>query len=450
MDGRALRAWVVEQVGGEVVRFERLGGGNSREAWLTDVALGADNLELLLRRDAGGGPMSGTELSIERESRVYRALADSGLPVPRVHGVARDAVLLDRMPGCAQWATLTDPAERDSVSRHFVALLAHLHRLDPRRLDLAGFPVPSVPQDHARIDLALWERLYDKHVGAPNPFVRFGIAWLRRNAPVSVQRTSLVHGDCGTGNFLFHEGRVTALLDWEFSHFGDPVDDLGCLVLHDFVQGSDLSPYLALYREQSGIEVERSKLLYYFAFMNLRCLIACSIALQATNRSMERGLYLSVIHRFERYLVHAIAQSAADQPLVPAELPDPGPPTPRTALYDVMLADLREFVLPRLASDEVGARRAAAIGNILVYLSGFERRGDALARHERDDAARLLGRAVADPRADGDLLDDVCRDTARESEVLAYLSRRSDRELALWGPALGERATQPVRVEAYL
>ena len=40
MSDDALRSWVAEQVGGEVVRFERLGGGNSREAWLTDVVRG--------------------------------------------------------------------------------------------------------------------------------------------------------------------------------------------------------------------------------------------------------------------------------------------------------------------------------------------------------------------------------------------------------------------------
>jgi aminoglycoside phosphotransferase (APT) family kinase protein len=393
--------------------------------------------------------MSGTELSIEREARVYHALEKSGLPVPRLHGVARDAVLLDRMPGSAHWPTLTDPAERESVSRHFIELLARLHRLDPGELDLPGFPLPSQPEDHARIDLALWERLFDKHVGRPNPFIRFGIAWLRRNAPASVQRTALVHGDCGVGNFMFHDGRVTAMLDWEFSHFGDPVDDLGCLVLHDFVQGSDLSPHFARYRELSGIEVPRSKLLYYLAFMSLRCQVACSIALQATNRSMERGLYLSVIHSFERCLVHAIAQFAG-VPLAPADLPAPGPATPHTPLYDVMLADLREFLLPALASDEVGVRRAAAIGNILVYLSGYERRGEALAERERDDVARLIGRRASDPERDARRLDELCQDPAREGELLAYLSRRSGRELALWGPALGERATRPVSVEAYL
>ncbi len=451
MDQQALRSWVAEAAGGEVVRFERLGGGNSREAWLADVARGGQTLELLLRRDAGGGPMSGTELSIERESRVYRALAGGPVPVPRVHGVARDAVLLDRVPGRAQWATLVDPAERESVSRHFVEILADLHRMDPRRLDLPGFPLPTSPEDHARCDLALWERLYDRHVGRPNPFVRFGLAWLRRNAPLSVARTVLVHGDCGTGNFLFHDGSVSAVLDWEFSHIGDPVDDLGCIVLHDFVQGSDLSPYFTLYRDLADVEVERSKLLYYLAFMSLRCLVACSIALGATNRSMERGVYLSVIHLFERCLVQAIAQHGQVE-LEAAPLPAEGAATPHSPLYEVMLADLREVILPALARDEVAVRRAAATSNILVYLAGFERRGRELAEAEQDDAARVLGERAATCEESERRLDQLAaaHEPRRENDWLGYLSRRSDRELALWGPTLGERAARSVRVEAYL
>ena len=47
-------------------------------------------------------------------------------------------------------------------------------------------------------------------------------------------------------------------------------------------------------------------------------------------------------------------------------------------------------------------------------------------------------------------VDELCQDPAREAEVIAYLARRSARELALWEGALGERATKPVSVEAYL
>ena len=41
------------------------------------------------------------------------------------------------------------------------------------------------------------------------------------------ERISIVHGDLRFGNLLHDEGRLTALLDWEMVHLGDPVEDLG-------------------------------------------------------------------------------------------------------------------------------------------------------------------------------------------------------------------------------
>ena len=36
----------------------------------------------------------------------------------------------------------------------------------------------------------------------------------------------LVHGDFGPQNVLIQDDRITALLDWEFAHIGQPVEDL--------------------------------------------------------------------------------------------------------------------------------------------------------------------------------------------------------------------------------
>jgi aminoglycoside phosphotransferase (APT) family kinase protein len=53
-------------------------------------------------------------------------------------------------------------------------------------------------------------------------------AWLRANAEVNDQcPRALVHGDYGLNNILIDDGRVTAILDWEFAHIGNPAYDLG-------------------------------------------------------------------------------------------------------------------------------------------------------------------------------------------------------------------------------
>ena len=103
------------------------------------------------------------------------------------------------------------PNERFTVVYHFYSM-THKHRL---RL------VVPVDESAAEVDslVALWP--------AAN--------WLERNLP-ALDRASVVHGDYRAGNFLFDEasGRITAILDWELVHLGDPLEDLGWICMRSF------------------------------------------------------------------------------------------------------------------------------------------------------------------------------------------------------------------------
>src|SRR4249919_3641916 len=96
--------------------------------------------DLVARVDTGDGPMAGTELSLGREAAVYRALAGSGVRIPRLHAVAPDgsALLVDRAPGTHELTGLDD-ATRFGIYDDFLDALADLHDLDPAALELPGF-----------------------------------------------------------------------------------------------------------------------------------------------------------------------------------------------------------------------------------------------------------------------------------------------------------------------
>ena len=53
------------------------------------------------------------------------------------------------------------------------------------------------------------------------------LRWLRERAPAGSTRTVLVHGDFKPGNALLSGDRISAVLDWETAHLGDPMEDLG-------------------------------------------------------------------------------------------------------------------------------------------------------------------------------------------------------------------------------
>src|SRR3546814_4840713 len=59
--------------------------------------------------------------------------------------------------------------------------------------------------------------------------MEWALRWVSRNVPQDRSRTCLLHGD--PGQFLFEEGRVTTLYDFEATHIGDPLHDLAALRL---------------------------------------------------------------------------------------------------------------------------------------------------------------------------------------------------------------------------
>ena len=109
--------------------------------------------------------------------------------------------------------------------------LAALHALDPAALDLPAFPAVETVADAVLAELDEWERVLAERGGTPDPALAFSLRWLRRNVPDYDGPPVLVQGDTGPGNFMYSGGRVTAVVDWELAHLGDPMDDIAWLSL---------------------------------------------------------------------------------------------------------------------------------------------------------------------------------------------------------------------------
>jgi aminoglycoside phosphotransferase (APT) family kinase protein len=115
------------------------------------------------------------------------------------------------------------------VAPHLARALARLHAVDPEQVKHTPVPpMASRAEILARID----EQETKLRVAAssftsrPRPLDALLFAWLRQLARDHDVRPALLHGDPGFHNLLVHEGRVSALLDWERSLVGDPAQDL--------------------------------------------------------------------------------------------------------------------------------------------------------------------------------------------------------------------------------
>jgi len=74
----------------------------------------------------------------------------------------------------------------------------------------------------------------------------------------------LVQGDTGPGNFMYADGRVVAVVDWELAHLGDPMDDIAWLALRATQEPfTDFPARLREYEALSGYAIDEARVRYY-------------------------------------------------------------------------------------------------------------------------------------------------------------------------------------------
>ena len=100
--------------------------------------------------------------------------------------------------------------------------------------------------------------------GTPDPALAFSLRWLRDHIPSYDGPPVLVQGDTGPGNFMYLDGRVTAVVDWELAHLGDPMDDIAWLSLRATQEPfTDFPTRLREYEALSGNVVDEVRVRYY-------------------------------------------------------------------------------------------------------------------------------------------------------------------------------------------
>ena len=219
-----LARWFAERLGitdAAIVTSHLFPGGAVQHNWRIDLNVDGVAQSYVLR--AGPELLLPESLSKADEFDILRRVYGAGAPVAEPLWCCEDDIpfFVSRLcRGDARREILTGQLDNDALLRDLAAALAGIHRVAP------DAPVnPAVPS--ARIDtLAAWldgiaELFVPVAEGLSN-----GLAWLRAHAP-GEYRGTLVHRDFRTGNFLVDDGRLVAVLDWEFAGWGDPHEDIG-------------------------------------------------------------------------------------------------------------------------------------------------------------------------------------------------------------------------------
>jgi aminoglycoside phosphotransferase (APT) family kinase protein len=429
--------WLASTGEGTITRLERHVA--RREAWVVDIEKRDGSVVegfFRLERD----PQPGNPWSLHKEARIVEALGPSPVPVPQLYGWSHDlsSALFERVPGRSDLDKVTDLAQQRAVMEDFMRVVGDLHNLelDALGLDDVMRERPTTPSECAlgELDLilAMWQPFLASYT---DPLITFGIDWLRRNVPASIERVSLVQGDTGPVNFMFDGDRVNAVIDWEWGHWGDPMEDLGNICVREFWNPSGgLNGLFDLYESASGIPYQRSGAQYYRVQQNMRGMIPIH-AVTTSMASPREPIAWFLAYRYvgDRATCEAIAEAMG----VPIERPDlPDAPGDDDILADAAQYALANDVEPHL-SDAFATSRAKDVNILVQCMDRRRRHGPMLDSIECDELTALLGSRPASARAGLAELDAaLVAGRTDDAEVLRYLSRRAYRDEWLHAPAV--------------
>lgn len=296
----ALHALAPALGGGAIGGLTRLTGGASLQTW----AFSCGQRELILRRRAQAGEQpNGAALSLATEAALLRLASQAGVPVPAVLRACApqdglgEAIIMARVDGETLGRRIVAgdafAAIRPALAGQAGAALARIHAIDPAQL-------PALPSLGAADTLSHYEAVY-RASGAVRPVLDVAFRLLARALPPPVP-PRLVHGDFRTGNLIIDPKRgLTAVLDWELAHLGDPAEDIGWLCVNSWRFGAmekqaggfaTLAELAAAYETASGRAIDTMRVRFWQMLGSLKwavmCLIMYGVYASGADPSLER------------------------------------------------------------------------------------------------------------------------------------------------------------------
>jgi aminoglycoside phosphotransferase (APT) family kinase protein len=282
--------FIAERSGADDVRVEgarRLAGGASRELWALDATWGGETHGLVLRRDPPGRVGDAGDRVLEFE--LLRAAAEGGVPVPAVHWACDDPdvlgsgfFLMDLVDGETIPRRLLRDDDAYAEARRVMTgqlgeILAGIHSIDLERPELARLHAGEQGGVSPRKEVRRIAEGIRGMAVEPHPVLDLAERWLLERAP-EAERRSVVHGDYRVGNVIFGPEGVRAILDWELSHVGDPVEDLGWLCCKSWRFGAtppvgglgSREELVEAYERAGGAKVDPAALAWWEACANFK------------------------------------------------------------------------------------------------------------------------------------------------------------------------------------
>ena len=299
IDAKPVTQWLEAHVGlMPPLDFDLVAGGRSNLTFKVTDARG----ECVVLRRPPTSHVLPTAHDMAREHRVITALGPTAVPVARTLGLCLDPsvngapfYVMEFVNGnvvrdAAVAEAVLDGAGRRRASESLVEVLADLHAVDVDAVGLGDF---ARREGYLARQLRRWHTQFDgSQVEGVERVVAIDRVYERLcEAIPSQDGVTIVHGDYRLDNtMLSQDGSVAAVLDWEICTLGDPLADIGLLMVY-WTEPGDASAVLggqaptivpgfasraevkAMYAERTGRGVDELDYYVAFGYWKLACIL---------------------------------------------------------------------------------------------------------------------------------------------------------------------------------
>jgi aminoglycoside phosphotransferase (APT) family kinase protein len=306
--------------------FERISGGHSN---LTYSVTDAAGRRWALRRPPLGKRLASAH-DMAREHRVISALAPTPVPVAPVVGLCEDEGINDAPFYVMEFvagpilrskseAEAFAQEDRRAIGERVADTLVAIHAVDPGEVGLGDL---GKTEGYVGRQLRRWQGQWEKSKTRELPLIDDVHARLEARLPDQGPAT-IVHGDYRLDNMILTDGgEVAAVVDWELCTLGDPLADVGLLMVYwggptDELMPLDEAPTLAsgfptreeiAERYAAGSGRDLSELDFYVALAYWKL----AIILQGVYARYSAGQYGEAAEGIERFatVVEGLAEAA--------------------------------------------------------------------------------------------------------------------------------------------
>lgn len=275
----------------ELIQTARLSSGASQETHRIEIQTHSGRRLLAMRRAAGGeyiNPEESPNPGLAVEAKLMQVAAASGVPEPTIYHVLQpkdklgSGFIMEWLEGETLGARILRAPELDAIRPQLAyqcgKILARIHAIDTVTTGLDQQLQTITPTDFVH---QMWEQyqLYD----TPLPMIDYTARWLLDHLP-DAGRLCLTHSDFRNGNLMVTPVGITAVLDWEVAHIGDPIRDLGWICTRSWRFGQhqlpvggfgQLEDLLAGYEAESGHKVDLDHVHFWEVFGSFWWAIGC-------------------------------------------------------------------------------------------------------------------------------------------------------------------------------